>query len=666
MAVARGKREIRRLTHNRDLWKTRYEKLLEETEALKLALSMVGRRVSPEEAGQEENDEGGPIGAELAEAEHQQEQQAGNGEPGVEERGHADGILYPIPILPPPVGLTERDQLERRVKWLRILLMAAEAERNGAGSGERRFDDDLKALGFVMFSLNSRSYTLTQDAFGLPSDTTVWEWSFPRRVELGQVLMTGDPKLMDAYLQSYRNRNGIPEKQKVRVNLGMDATSATATGIGTAKTGYLFVFMMLPHSRQYPDLVLRSVPSETGNLDDRMKRIRDVLLVILTKNDFVVHWKCTDGDTGTNNDHDNFEAIYHGWGRLVEVVAKLVRMRHTLGIIIVYALSDDLHIEKNVRSRGAAAIDGKILTIVKGYRGTTAVRLQRFTGGATGPFGNRRTLDKLSDALAREAFNMSTLNAAQEAGDITSWVFMLPFVCIAEVFRREKISVPVRLGLLEVAYAALRAVSDALPKTGGKDGIFQKNVQGATQLTLWLPQTIKRACNLCVALYMEISEWYYDPNCTYPLALSRFGTHSIECHFGITRGIMKGDARLSRFLAAQKKATLVRHIMQEYEFPEYQRRFRHNEGGITLTKDMVYIPMELDFTDTVDKLQNIVSLVMEQAKYPEDSEKYKRTAEPVMKTMRMYHDILAAAKEKLDVHVYSETSGLGMQRWFIK
>jgi hypothetical protein len=668
MQIARDEKENKKLRGEIDRLKRESAKRLEEIEMLHLTLAMVLK----------DKDKAPMEGGEMI------------------PKGN-DG--YPMPMVDLPVVQRPTiDQDERRVRWLEHLLETARQEQLGADHGQRRFrDEDLVALGFVLMSLNRHSYGMVQAMFGMPSEVTVWDWSLPRRQFLKEVLIDGNPSSLVKYLTSWRLSHGIPDGQKIRVNLGVDATSATASGIRdrNTKTGYCFVFVMFPHSAEYPDVVLRSVYADDGNFGPKMKDVRDELMKVLTFCDFIVRWKCTDGDTGMNTEHNDFRRECNDCGETLSTLVpvlyerKLVEMesieQHELDrgqkgtlddpITIPKAdpASDDWHIEKNVRSRGADAIDGIILTVAFGVRGTCAKKLESHTGGPKGPFGNRRRLDRLSDALAAEAFNMYTLGHTQFTSDIPSWLFMLPFVCISEVFRRKRISVEVRLGLLDIAYTALHAVSEKWPKTGMEEGIFQKrgkgtkNAKGPVYMTFWLPQTVRRAMNLCVTLYLEIWDWYYIHHCPYPLALSRFGTHSIECHFGITRSIMKGDARLERFLSAQMNAVLVREIAFEFQLPGFLRRFRQNEGGIVLTKDMEFIPMpDLDFDQATDQLKNIVSILIVQSNCEEGSAKYLETAEPVMRTMRRYFSYLYEAGEINEVHRFSLTSGLGMQRWFVK
>jgi hypothetical protein len=46
----------------------------------------------------------------------------------------------------------------------------------------------------------------------------------------------------------------------------------------------------------------------------------------------------------------------------------------------------------------------------------------------------------------------------------------------------------------------------------------------------------------------------------FELALNRIGSHSVECHFGITRSMLNGETRWDMFFSAQVKAVIIRRL----------------------------------------------------------------------------------------------------------
>jgi hypothetical protein len=60
---------------------------------------------------------------------------------------------------------------------------------------------------------------------------------------------------------------------------------------------------MLPHDRRIKDLLVRSVPHETGRIDELILRIRDDLYGALSRIGMVVNFAATDGDKGTAKAH---------------------------------------------------------------------------------------------------------------------------------------------------------------------------------------------------------------------------------------------------------------------------------------------------------------------------------------------------------------------------
>jgi hypothetical protein len=60
--------------------------------------------------------------------------------------------------------------------------------------------------------------------------------------------------------------------------------------------------------------------------------------------------------------------------------------------------------------------------------------------------------------------------------------------------------------------------------------------------------------NLCVALFYAIKN--------FPLALGRLGAHSIECHFGIIRSVLRGQGQWRLWCGAEAFAALLREMKQ--------------------------------------------------------------------------------------------------------
>ena len=101
----------------------------------------------------------------------------------------------------------------------------------------------------------------------------------------------------------------------------------------------------------------------------------------------------------------------------------------------------------------------------------------------------------------------------------------------------------------EAQLKAGKAAREAAPKErGGADVV----------LTISDRNHLRRAMNLCVGLFYIIREM---PGA---ILLGRFGTHSIESHFGIVRSALRGQAQWRYWLGAEAYASLVvrmKHVL---------------------------------------------------------------------------------------------------------
>jgi hypothetical protein len=151
----------------------------------------------------------------------------------------------------------------------------------------------------------------------------------------------------------------------------------------------------------------------------------------------------------------------------------------------------------------------------------------------------RKPLDLLKDHLAFQAFSLGNLLTLWAANDATGMYFFMPFVAINLAIRREVLSLDTRLNLLGSAFDVFFKMMKEFPPSRGRGAL--KQIGPASQRkTLWTQTMCVRMCNLCVGLYHAITQWGSDPG--FRLALGRIVSHTVECHFGMTRSTCRGDA----------------------------------------------------------------------------------------------------------------------------
>jgi hypothetical protein len=231
---------------------------------------------------------------------------------------------------------------------------------------------------------------------------------------------------------------------------------------------------------------------------------------------------------------------------------------------------------KNLRCRLANDDGGPEITFSEGVESIKSEGIAELLQGVCDiPITKISSMEKLRDDGALQLISVRNLIALAEQGEAVGALYMAPFVALAQVVRSKTLSVGSRLTLLDQAFAMLRTFRRPEALAQNRDSRFE-------QCFLWHDNMVHRTKNLCVCLYWAISNWAKCPE--FPLGLGRIGTHSLECHFGHVRSVLRGDVRYEHFLNAQVKSIMIREIQEALNIRTYIRRFK-NEGGATLFKN---------------------------------------------------------------------------------
>jgi hypothetical protein len=472
----------------------------------------------------------------------------------------------------------------------------------------RHFSDEMKKVCYAGCSLSPKSYRLFHEAWGMPSPTTLADFVSGIRVQT-TLALAGGPPLRD-YLQDYRRRQRVGLGQ-VPCVLAFDATPATATGIALDKKAHdsCFAFLLLPLDHRLPDLLVNSNLWPNGKINQDVLRVKDGLCQVLAANGFACHFVATDGDSGMNGMHnDSFAKCAKSTGTLGEIIARLTNNYTT--DLSQWPISDLLHLEKNARAKlasGMLALHGGSTISISAASVADTLESDRMRKilCANSP------LDKLKDHLALETFTLEVMLELWRRGDVHGAYFMLPFVALNLAVRNPAVTVETRRELIGVAFSVFFDMFKEYPTTGAEAGIYEKG--NATQRkTFWSQVVLKRACNLCVGLHWALWKWGYTEG--FFLALARIGSHSCECHFGMTRSTLNGDTRWKRFLSAEVTAALVHWFMEELDLSPYIRRFK-NGGGCTISDEFPG-QIEVDFGLSVEMVLDTFHLLMQEAPLP--------------------------------------------------
>jgi hypothetical protein len=425
------------------------------------------------------------------------------------------------------------------------------------------------------------------------------------------------------YLREYRHLHGIHPGLLLPCMLAFDATLVSSTGIkfSTLKPASCFAFLMLPLGHRLHGMLIRSIWHKTGRIDQGIRDRPDALTGVLTENNFKVGFVATDEDNGVDGRH---REVYELYARLGDTdLSHIISFLTDNGSreLENWPVSDLLHLMKNARSRVAMSLlafspETNMLITGESLNSDLPPKSPGWV------FEARKPLELLKDDLAIQAFMRdnfpqvsgcgdavhtgridsesdgdvrvapgATVGDDAEAGgdmergdtnkaDLTGAHFLFPFVAISLAVRNLCLSPETRLALIQAAFDVFFRMMENYPECGRGHNITEKTVIGCQWKTFWTQSMCRKACNTCVGLYYVTQEMITDGDTHFHLALDRVGSHSVECHFGMTRSTIAGDPRWESFLSAQVCAVIIRRVMRRLGFGPYIQSFAMAAGCV--------------------------------------------------------------------------------------
>jgi hypothetical protein len=361
--------------------------------------------------------------------------------------------------------------------------------------------------------------------------------------------------------------------------------------------------MLVPLDHRLPDAVLESVKHPQRHIDLGIRDLRDELLVLMKQNRFLCHFIATGGDNGVEGSHKATFEKYAGLGETDIRAILAVLTNDGTEDLEYWTASDPLHLLKNARSRealGTLAFNGETDDFVAADTLT-----RNMPKGEKHVFTTREPLDLLRDGLAIQAFTLKHLlhvwyggqlndgpdpgggenpsskldsdpdegpnpgfepdratdeclnphpesdgdpgfefapdSGARTEPDPTGGYFLLPLVVMSLAVRNPGLDMASRFEMIQLAFSVFFEYMQKYPKCLWRSNVSQGTIDAFKRKTLWTPSMCCRACNTCICVYWAITKYGGQPH--FELALNRIGSHSVECHFGMTRSTLKGDAR---------------------------------------------------------------------------------------------------------------------------
>jgi hypothetical protein len=470
---------------------------------------------------------------------------------------------------------------------------------------QRRYEEEMLKFGRVLDNISSQCYRALRGRIPFPAVSTLDKRFRDEKLAIRECLESpgcqGLPKVLTDYRTVWQITYEVPS------TLVFDATSVSNTGIKTRKNlQYCFSYLLLPLRSDLPDLLVHSMAHPTGNISTEVLEVAEVLTRILSDMGFSPHFLATDGDKGSSEFHTAAFQRYGAFGdniTLLEVVGFLTQN----GTVQLHCwpISDFLHLLKNARSRiarGRLALGAETAETITAQSLNGLLNLGRDLAGHS-------ALELLQDDLALRVFTLGNLLVLAKGGQYTGVYFFMPLVALNLAIRNELISKETRLQLIQVAFSIFFRMKKSFPDTGKKFGIGNNVVQNVNRQTLWSREMCTRGCNLCVGLYWAIITF---PNC---LPLGRIGTHSVECLFGTTRSMLRGDTSWGHFLGTEVDAIMTQNMCKELDIQPYIRRFKKASGCTVMddTEKLITVLFD-DETHTIsDKVARLATFLEREA-----------------------------------------------------
>jgi hypothetical protein len=347
-------------------------------------------------------------------------------------------------------------------------------------------------------------------------------------------------------------------------------------------------FLLVPLGHDLPNVIVLLHPTATMKVDSAAEATRVQLLQMNS----AVGFEAAGGDPGTNPLHRAGEAVYQvlpadvTLDRVIEALEPRERVRTRTGWEVT--VTEMIHWLKRLRGRFLKRQEkGETLESVGG-----AALAHRTRGGCSsgrdcpdsletgcsivqyqdGPALDLFQIDKVLECIDAEAAAVAWSKRSRpmydDEEDESSAPslygvarYLMPAAMIEAVVREPHLTRLTRLDLLQAAFTVL----------------FGEIKRDKGEPTPWTTQQLYRGANLCVVLYRVLTR--IDE----PLALGRIGSHSLECHFGIVRAILRGDDRWERWLSAEVRAELAAEYIQDLDLSRVSAEDAHPSRGRLLS-----------------------------------------------------------------------------------
>ena len=434
----------------------------------------------------------------------------------------------------------------------------------------RRWSFPMLTFCFILRSLGAKCYDYMRNLITLPAKKTLYS-HFQSETEmwrLSLLSLSGVRKVCTLL----RKRHSISDSVVLEAVLGIDAMSMEPVHedcYGAEKShNHVFLFQLLPLRCEFKPVCLHLMTKQGGNADQSVRDRIDLVIAALKRESVDVRFLATDGDSGYACLHRD---MFNNWwpkyiNQNLEVAIESVASSSKKNI-----LGDFLHILKNARSR---LINGAVTLVFNGARPFNGEKMNAVLklGKA---LTDKSTTGKMKDCYALQIFTLENFLTLLRHKCTHMAFYVLPYALWSCAVRSPVMSTQMRRDFLsfvmQIFEHYVRQISYLTPNVSETK---------AGEITFCCSKThAVRVLNSLAGILLELTR--HPDN----VALSRMGTHDLECQFGLVRILCHNNHKWHMILKAFSKLSLIAELTTAFGHP-LRPRERDNVGGVKIREDM--------------------------------------------------------------------------------
>ena len=343
-----------------------------------------------------------------------------------------------------------------------------------------------------------------------------------------------------------REDGGATELDKT---LESDETIRVSVTASQVQFRYGFVFMLISHDQRIRPRVVHLAPATKGAFTTEIEKKAKAIRELSNSKGLRVWLQATDGDPGVSAHHERVYSEHikvkdRCFMQLVTTVYSWLCKDANHYI----PTSDPLHVLKNIRAK-------LIAHPIKLYPGSKATDINelRNTLSLGAVLNDESQIGKMRDGYVTKLFTFENVIKLLARGSYVNGFLLLPFACWTSVLFCSKLTLNLRLFLVELAYRIVCHWADQFPALHAV-GVGYRCSPGHSAITFNDKHYSKRILNTLVAFGVCLSFG------TGYLRLDSLGTHLVENSIGIARVASHGDPRYERVKCAYTHAELRKEL----------------------------------------------------------------------------------------------------------